>query len=360
MGKGWFDPTRLKFILERMVYGSGCGLLLGTKVIGAIKDGDTITHCVIANSDGISAIRAKAFVDASADGAFSVMSGADFHSGNNKGYNQAISLRFIMTGIDIKKVSDYLTSLGENSGEYPAFSTASVHGSGRFKLEPIFYSGYEEGLLTLQDIKYFQCFSMPGRKNCLAFNCPELGSSKNVLDAEFLSERHTAGLEAILRLNNLLRLSIPGFEDAYICEVAPMVGIRESRRIVCEYMLTGKDVAGYRKFPDYIATSNYPVDIHDAGDTGLTYKPTKASEMYYHVPFRSLIVKGVDNLFVAGRCIGADFIAQSSVRVQSTCRSTGEAAGIGTALIVQNQCASKEVSGVDVRALMESHGAKFV
>jgi hypothetical protein len=78
------------------------------------------------------------------------------------------------------------------------------------------------------------------------------------------------------------------------------------------------------------------------------------------VPFRCLVVAGLDNLFVAGRCLGADFVAQSSVRVQHTCRASGEAAGIGAALAAKNGLRARDIHGADVRAIMEERGAKFL
>ena len=157
-----------------------------------------------------------------------------------------------------------------------------------------------------------------------------------------------------------LKERVPGFENAYVSEIAPMLGIRESRRVECEYMLTGHDVASYRKFDDYIAVSNYPVDIHDAGDDKLRYAEVTVGEKYYHIPMRSLVAKGFPNLFAVGRCLGADFVAQSSVRIQSTCRATGEAAGIAAAMAVSRNVQARDIDGADVRKVMIEHGARFV
>ena len=357
--KGFFDTLTLKCVLEDMVNESGCRVLYHSAIIGAIKENERITHGVVFNSAGVCAIAARMFVDATADGALSVLSGAKYQSGNERGYNQAVSLRYIMEGVDSEAFEKYNIELGDkNQRGYPLLHAAS-DGSPRWKLNSVFRKAYEDGLLTLQDIKYFQCFSLPGRRWAIAFNCPELGAHTNVLDPGFMTNRQMEGKRAIRRLARFLKERVPGFENAYVSEIAPMLGVRESRRIECEYMLTGSDVAGYRKFDDYIASSNYPVDIHDAGDDKLVYAEAPAGEKYYHIPMRSLVAKGIDNLFVAGRCLGADFVAQSSARVQASCRAMGEAAGIAAAIAVSSGVAARDVGGADVREIMLKRGARF-
>lgn len=360
-GKGWFDPTALQFALEEMIAESGCAILYHTVLIGVIKDGGRVTHAVVFNEDGVTAIEAKMFVDCTGDGDLSVMAGAAHRSGNAKGFNQAVSLRFRMTNVDVPSLRRYLTGIGENHPEDErTFHTATTLHNDRWALTKVFDRAHEDGLMTEQDIKYFQCFSVPGKPRDIYFNCPELGSAKNTLDARHLSGKQTEGRRAIARIVRFLRERIPGFGQAYLGEIAPMLGIRETREIEAETMLTGRDVLQYARFDDYIATSNYPVDIHDAGEEGLQFESRSAGERYYHVPFRSLVVKGLDNLFVAGRCMGADFVAQSAVRVQHTCRASGEAAGIGAALAARRGVRARMIDGAEVRAEMERRGAKFL
>ncbi|MBQ6255599.1 MAG: FAD-dependent oxidoreductase, partial [Clostridia bacterium] len=146
---------------------------------------------------------------------------------------------------------------------------------------------------------------------------------------------------------------LPGFENAYIAQISPMVGIREGRRAVTEYVLTTEDAFFWRKFDDAVAQTNYPVDVHGRKllNQDLARKDDEPRK-YYEIPFRSLIVKGVDNLLVAGRNIGAEFIAQSSLRIIPTCRALGEAAGIAAALDLND--------GSLIRAEMIKRGAEFV
>lgn len=360
-GKGWFDPLALKFVLEQIIIESGCEILYHTALIGAVKDGSRITHAALFNDGCINAVFARQFVDCTGDGDLSVMAGAGYESGNKSGFNQSVSLRFQMTNVDVGGFRRYLISLGDNYREdSPTFDTYTTLNDDRWALTSIFSKAHADGLLTLQDIKYFQCFSVPGKPRDLCFNCPELGSASNTLDARYLSGKQTEGRRAIMRITKFLKQRVPGFENAALCEVAPMLGIRESRRVRAEYMLTGRDVLSYAKFDDYIATSNYPVDIHEAGEDGYQYQEHESGERCYQLPFRSLVVAGLDNLFVAGRCLGADFVAQSSVRTQHACRASGEAAGIGAAMAAERALKAKDVDGAAVRAVMIQRGAKFL
>lgn len=358
--KGWFDPIALQNVLEKMLIESGCTILYNTTLIDVQKNCSKITHAIVNNTSGTYAIDAKAFVDCTGNGDLAVLSGCDFRSGNENGSNQAISLRFQMTGVDIDQFRKYLINLGEDhSQDNNTFHTASTIDNDSWVLNKVFKDAYEKGLLTKQDITYFQCFSIPGKPHDLAFNCPELLASTDTLNAEHLTNMQIEGVKSINRIASFLKANIAGFEDASISAIAPMLGIRDTRRIVCEYTLTANDILNYRKFDGFIATSNYPIDIHSLGDGKLTLSSNEIAQKYYHIPFKSLVAKCVENLLVAGRCIGADFVAQSAIRVQHTCRAMGEAAGIGAALLIGTDGNAKNLDGCTVRKIMIENGAEF-
>jgi hypothetical protein len=119
------------------------------------------------------------------------------------------------------------------------------------------------------------------------------------------------------------------------------MGIRESRRIVGEYVLTEEDHQSCRKFEDAVARNRYPIDIHlPAGGVELRKLPEND---YHEIPYRCLLPKGIDNLLVAGRCVSATFAAQSSIRIQPVCRALGEAAGAAAALCANARIAPREL-----------------
>jgi hypothetical protein len=117
---------------------------------------------------------------------------------------------------------------------------------------------------------------------------------------------------------------VPGFERAHLARVAPFLGIRETRRIAGQYVMTGDDIRACRHFDDAIAVGSYPIDLHspDGEDCVLEWCGD-----CYDIPYRSLVPRETDNLLVAGRCISTTHEAMAAIRVMSTCMAMGEAAG---------------------------------
>jgi hypothetical protein len=144
------------------------------------------------------------------------------------------------------------------------------------------------------------------------------------------------GRRQILQLMSFCRKCIPGFEQCYVVSTAPMVGVRSSRRIVGEYVLTERDVLGGTKFEDAVARNNWPIDIHSPKEgEGLVLKEEEAGLApgdYVEVPYGSIVPKEIDSLLVAGRCISATFEAQAAIRISRTCQALGQAAGTAAAL----------------------------
>ena len=336
----YFDPTLLKIVLEDMVLDSGCELLYHTMLSDSVCLNGKIAQVIVSNKDGLCAYSARYFVDATGDADLAYFSGISFESGNDEGINQPVSLRFEMAGIDFDKFHKQMQSLGSNQLKYFAMNTKGI--------KELLQKAKDDGVLTQQDIKYFQAFGLPGRPDALNFNCPELTTDMGIANAKFITQKQIEGKKAILRLRTFLRTYIHGFETAYITEIAPFVGFRESRRINAEYVMTINDILSYQKFEDAIASSCYPLDVHGVEDVtlGLKYDETVVSdERYWQVPYRSMVAKEVSNLLVTGRCAGFDFRAQSATRVQIICRCMGEAAGISCALACKKHSSFAQVDG---------------
>ena len=151
-----------------------------------------------------------------------------------------------------------------------------------------------------------------------------------------------------------LKRYIPGFEHAWYEKSAAFLGIRESRRVVGEYMLTDADILACRRFDDAIAVASYPVDIHHAkgGDCTLYW-----CDDCYDIPYRCLVPAGVGRLLVAGRCASMTHEAMGSTRVMSTCMAMGEAAGKAARIALLNGVSPAEVDVAKVRAALRAEGA---
>jgi FAD dependent oxidoreductase len=144
---------------------------------------------------------------------------------------------------------------------------------------------------------------------------------------------------------------VPGFENAYLVDIAPQVGVRETRRVVTPYMLTGEDVTGCADFPDSIGVNGWPLEIHVAGDVQWRWPDIPASRGYNQLPYRMILPVGIDNLLVAGRCAGMTHEGQSAARVSGACFVMGQAAGTAAALALGTRSAP---GALDVPALQSA------
>ncbi|MBQ6961234.1 MAG: FAD-dependent oxidoreductase [Clostridia bacterium] len=355
--KCFFDPVMLSVVLEEMLYERGVKMLYHTMITGVEMNEGHITGVKISNAGGSGTVRAsRRYIDATGDALVCHFAGLTTMHGDEEHHrNQPCSLRYMIGGVDTDRFWRFLSEIrGTPDAPRPEnYDGAATFGQGSWKLNPLFQKAAEDGELLREDALYWQFFTVPGRRDVIAFNCPEFFDIDDITNAENQSDVQVHGKLRILRHLRFYRKHLPGFENAYIAQISPMVGIREGRRAVTEYVLTTEDAFFWRKFDDAVAQTNYPVDVHGRKllNQDLARKDDEPRK-YYEIPFRSLIVKGVDNLLVAGRNIGAEFIAQSSLRIIPTCRALGEAAGIAAALDLND--------GSLIRAEMIKRGAEFV
>ncbi len=364
----YFDPLMLKAVLEELCCNSGVKMLFHTFIADAVTVDGKLEALVVANKKGLGLVKGKIFIDATGDADVAVFAGAEYTQGNpENGKNQPISLRYIISNVDFKEFGQFIWDTNRDTGKYlganyedDSIYVACCNGD-EWAFSEIFAKAVENGDLTPEDRAYWQGFSIPGRPNCLAFNNPEFFVETDGTNPDHLTKTQIEGKQRIIRQLKFCKKYLKGFENAYISDVATMVGVRESRNVVCEYMLTGEDLLCRRKFDDMFCQSNYPVDVHGGVlEIDPNLKPIDDGKMWYEIPYLTLVVKGFDNFLVAGRCIGAEFLAQSSLRVQQSVRASGEAAGIGAALALKKGILPKEVSGKEVRSIMIENGANFV
>lgn len=336
-GDDWYDPIALAVVLDRLAAEAGAECLFNATLVGVRRDGSRISAIEIAARGGRRWLEARGFVDCTGDGELSALAGAELMSGDESGEHQPMTLRFAMGNVDLGR-------LREGAAEILRLSTPEYVecGYGEAKegsMGPRVREAIAAGVLEEDDLGYFQFFSVNGRPRELAFNTPRI-AGLDPLDPFEMSRAYAIGRAKIFRIAAFVRRYLPGFEGAYVSAVAPLMGIRESRRVVGEYVLTEEDHAACRKFPDPVARNRYPVDIHLK--QGLDYRKYPPGE-WHDIPYGSIVVKGLDNLWVAGRCVSATFVAQSAVRIQPVCRALGEASGVAAAL-----CAAKGLPAKDL------------
>jgi hypothetical protein len=150
---------------------------------------------------------------------------------------------------------------------------------------------------------------------------------------------------------------VPGFEKAFLFDTAVQIGIRETRRIVGEYVLTKTDVLSGTIFDDTVCLGSWPLEIWEKGKKPRWVFLDKG--LFYGVPYRSLLCRNIQNLMVTGRAISMDHEALASARVMGVCMAEGQAAGSAAALAVKNQIGLKHLDVEDLRSEIRNDGGRL-
>lgn len=336
--RGWFNPELTKIALDNLMQKAGVEVLFGADVqdvcienkrIKSISLKDKILLEPINKIDDIlsTPICTRYVVDATGNCEIGKICNCEFLENSE---TQPAGLRFIMSGINIKQFAQWLINFDtdrdvttvENIDGVTHLSTAYTWDKNKnWALAPLFNDAVKKGVLKDTDRNYFQVFTIAGMPDSIAFNCPRIINPSKPLQE---------GRQSILRLSNFCKKYLPGFENAYISNIADMLGIRVSRRIKGKYIYTIDDIKSGKTFENPVVISNYPVDVHSKEKD----KSTLHFVQDYQLPIESLMSDDIENLFVAGRCLSADFMAQGALRVQASCFSMGE----GIAKYIANLC----------------------
>lgn len=327
---GWFNPELCKIALDRLMAKANVEVLFDTRVIAVNTAGKKIKGITIQSNMLSVYIAAHNIVDATGNCEIGVLADCKFLQKDNE--TQPVSLRFEMGGINLKTFSkwlfDYDTDRNATTVEYIGnqihLSTAYTWDKDKkWALEPLFTDAVSQNILKDEDRNYFQLFTIPNMPDSIAFNCPRVYSEANTypLSNEHISKALISARESIIRLANFCKIYFPGFENGYISNIADALGVRVSRRIKGKYVYTAEDLRSGKKFDNPALVGNYPIDIHSniKGKSVLEH-----TMQHYYLPVESLMSFDFDNLFVAGRCLSADFHAQAALRIQPSCFSMGE------------------------------------
>ena len=257
--------------------------------------------------------------------------GCDYQLGRETDHLcQPMTLCFRLSNVDIASARDMYAKIQESYKEWRAL--------GKIR-------NPREDILTFSHMD----------ASVLHFNSTRI-VKKNPLDVFGLSEAEREAREQAYELYCFLKENFEPFRNAVLLSSAPEIGIRESRMILGDYVLTVDDLKSCRKFEDGIAACNYDIDIHNPEGTGTSHYYFAKGE-YYTIPYRCLLPKRMSNLLVAGRCISSDHEAQASYRIMPVCTTLGQAAGTAAALAFQNACSVKQVNTDTLRKKLLDDGA---
>jgi hypothetical protein len=202
-----------------------------------------------------------------------------------------------------------------------------------------------------ENVLIFHTFS----PNVIHFNTTRI-VKHNPVDPFEISRAEEAVREQVYEMFKFLRNYAPGCEKATLLSTAAHIGVRESRMIDGEYVLTKEDLLANRKFEDGIAACNYDIDIHNPEGSGTSHY-FFPDWQYYTIPYRSLVPKNSDNLLVAGRCISSDHDAQASYRVMPFVAALGHAAGVAAAVAIQNGTTVKDADVAEIQSTLRAQNA---
>ena len=338
---GWFNPELTKMALDNLMLKANVEVFFDTHIQDVIVK-DRKIKCIIISKEILSvyndeiesseeklsvSIGARYVIDATGDCEIGKLCGCKFLE--EKDEHQPVSLRFMMGGVDVPHFAVWLknydpdrnvTSVEDVDGFIHLSTAYTWDKDKKWALAPLFDDAVKKGVLKDHDRNYFQIFTVAGMPTTIAFNCPRIVDYANNLEVKNISKALILARRIIYRLADFCRIYFPGFENSYISNIADMLGIRVSRRIKGKYVYTIDDVKSGKKFEHPVVVSNYPIDVHSKKRG----KSTLHIVQDYQLPLESLMSDDIDNLFVAGRCISADFMAQGALRVQASCFSMGE------------------------------------
>lgn len=328
--RGWFNPEIAKIVFDELMQDANVEVRFNSTLRNINITNRYITKLNLECNMLLVSIDAKYVIDATGNCDVGFLSNCNFLNKNDE--NQPTTLRFIMSGINLKEFGKWLlkfdadrnvTTVADIDGQ-THLSTAYTWDIGKkWALKPLFDDAVAKNIIKDEDRNYFQVFSIAGMPNSIAFNCPRIISDKdeNPLNVTVLSKNVMQARASILRLSNFCKKYLKGFENAYISSISSTIGVRVSRRLKGKYVFTYDDIKTSKKFENPVLISDYPVDVHST-DKNSSVLEQVLSE--YQLPVESLMSADIDNLFVVGRCVSADFMAQGAIRIIPSCFSMGE------------------------------------
>ena len=325
-----FDPEVLKYTLFSMAEEAGVKLLLHSSVCGAITNDSALKGVAVTGKSGDQHILSQVTVDASGDGDIAYLAGCRFEKGRpSDGLTQPMTMMFRIAGIDMSKMPP------------------------REEIDLLFKKAKEEK--TLRTPRENFLWFKTTRQGEIHVNSTRVPGADGTSAAD-LTKAEIEGRKQVENLFGFLKEKVPGFESSYISQVAPQIGVRETRRIMGGYVLTGEDVISGRKFDDPVASSNYPIDIHSPDGRSTTFQKLGPG-IFYEIPYRCLVPEKIDGLLVTGRSISVTHEALSSARVMPTCMALGQAAGATAAIALKKNIRPRKVDYNELRRALNEQGA---
>ena len=325
-----FLEEELKRIMSEELLAAGVDFLFHAYLSDVQKENDKIASVTVATIGGKVTLEAEYFIDATGDAQLAFLAECPTVLGREPDrLCQPMTLCFRLGNVDVERFFESKDHLNE------LYAKALANGE---------ISNPRENILV---------FKTP-IPNVLHFNTTRV-VKKNPTDAFEVTEAEIMARQQVYEVYDFMKRHADGLENSYLMMTAPEIGVRESRMIVGDYVLTEADCRAFTKFDDAIAACNYDIDIHNPEGTGTSHYYFPAGK-YYTIPYRSLIPQTVENLLVAGRCISGTHRAHASYRVMSICMAMGEAVGIAAAISAKFGVKPRNIPAKDIQKILIERG----
>lgn len=329
-----YDTAAYKIAADELMASAGAQVLFHALACGVLKASDrVISALLLETKSGRVAVKARAFIDCSGDGDLAAWAGAAWEKGDGHGNMLYPSTMFRMNAVDPRRAGEAWKTIPNLMQE------AEATGRHRFPRKGAIVRPQKSGIewrVNVTQLANERGQAMDGT------------DARELSDAEVLGRRQIAGVAKFLK-------EVPGFEHSYLAEIAPQVGIRETRRVRGLYMLTEADVVDCADFDDTVGVNGWPLELHVQGDVQWRW-PAEGSRGFNQLPYRMTVTPSLDNLWVAGRCASMTHEAQSAARVTGACFVMGEAAGTAAHFALREGVPASRVDVRDLQSRLEAEG----
>lgn len=334
-GTGHFlNPEVYKIMLDRWVQEENITPLLHSLAVDVIKEGNVVKGVVFENKSGCGAVLANCVIDATGDGDVAALAGADYEIGDKDRRDVLpVTMVFGVNGVDVKAFRNHIESHKE-------MITPETHGLGH-----IFHQARRDGKWPYKEVGgAWKTLTPSGEFTSMNITRESRIDGTDVWD---LTKAEMSGRQQALEAVDILREygAEMGFANCGLRSFAFQIGIRETRRINCDYMVTRKNVLDATPAEDSIGVYTRFIDgeviAHD--------------DKRFQIPYRSIIPVGIENLLVSGRCVGCKQDAIQTMRMMVCCVATGQAAGTAAALATKEQTTPRALDVKKVQELLVEH-----
>jgi len=331
-----YDPERLKWVWDGLLEAAGVRVLLHTLLVDVEQDGaGRIVAAVVFHKGGFCRIRARRFIDASGDADLCHWAGLAYERAGDLEPAQTLTTTFRMAGVDLER----FRAAGGQQMLLEKMAQAIDRGTHDLPRR----SGSAHAMVQ------------PGCIATVAVRVADVDAT----GAEALSAAEREGRRQAFVYDDFFRDCVPGYEQARIIGLAHQIGVRETRRVYGQYRLTREDCLNVARFDDRVLLCGAPLEDHRAApgaveETAWAYLPGGRA---YDVPYRTLVPRGRDELWVAGRCFSATHDAHASCRSMGQTMSMGQAAGLAAALSLERDCGARDVPVAQLQEQLRRLGA---